>query len=123
MAVTGRRVSGRTRSPRMLAGLLVAGLCVGPAVARAEVPTPADIAACNREARDRLEGGAASPTSKDEAGADAARQAGPPTGERAGGSAHLTQSPDSHVHGMDGEGARDAAFRAAYRVCMRRHGF
>ena len=104
-----------------LAVLLVAGLSGGFGVAYAEVPTAGDIAACNREAREGLREGMASPTSKDEAGADAARKARgvEPSGARA----HVTQSPDPHVHGMDAVGAPDAAYRAAYRVCMRRSGF
>ena len=104
-----------------LAVLLVAGLSGGFGVSYAEVPTAADVAACNREAREGLRGGMASPTSKDEAGADAARKAR--AVEPSGASAHVTQSPDPHVHGMDAAGAQDAAYRAVYRVCMRRNGF
>jgi hypothetical protein len=40
-----------------------------------------------------------------------------------GGAGQVTHSPDLQIHGMDGEGAKDAAYRAAYRVCMRRDGF
>jgi len=94
--------------------LLVAGSFGGVGVADAEVPTAGDIAACNREARDQRAGGAASPTSKDEAGAVAARKASD------GQPAH---SLDAQVHGLDADGAHDATYRASYRVCMRRHGF
>ena len=43
--------------------------------------------------------------------------------EPPGVAAHVTQSPDPQIHGMDGEGAKDATYRAAYRVCMRQKGF
>ena len=106
-----------------LAVLLLAGLSGGLGVAYAEVPTAGDIAACNREARERLQRGAASPTSKDEAGADAARKAREETTKLPGANEHATHSADPQIHGMDGTGAQDALYRAAYRVCMRRHGF
>ena len=106
-----------------LAVLLVAGLSGGLGVAYAEVPTAGDIAACNREARERFQSGAASPTSKDEAGADAARKARDETATLPGTSGHPTHSADPQIHGMDGAGAQDAVYRAAYRVCMRRRGF
>jgi hypothetical protein len=99
----------------------VAGLLGGFGVAWAEVPTADDIAACNREARERLRSDMASPIAKDEAGAAAARKVRGESAELSGG--HVTHSPDAQIHGMDGEGALDAAYRAAYRVCMRRHGF
>ena len=38
-------------------------------------------------------------------------------------SGSATQSPDAQIHGMDAEGAKDPAYRAAYRVCMRKNGF
>ena len=106
-----------------LAVLLVAGLSGGLGVAYAEVPTAGDIAACNREASERLQSGAASPTSKDEAGADAARKAREETTKLPGPNERPTHSGDPQIHGMDGTGAQDAVYRAAYRVCMRRRGF
>jgi hypothetical protein len=92
-------------------------------VAHADVPTAIDIAACNQEARERVQAPAASPTSKDESGADAARRAGEGTTAGRGVSVAVTQSSDPQIQGMDGEGAKDAAYRAVYRVCMRRRGF
>ena len=35
----------------------------------------------------------------------------------------LVNSSDPQIHGMSGEGAKDAAYQAAYRSCMRRKGF
>jgi hypothetical protein len=109
--------------PLAVAILLAAGLHGASGIAGADVPTAGDIAACNQEAREGVRGRTASPTSKDEAGADAARTAGAETAEGRGATAAVTQSSDPQIHGMDGEGAKDAAYRAAYRVCMRRNGF
>jgi hypothetical protein len=106
---------------RKLAVLLVVGLFGGFGVAWAEVPTAEDIAACNLEARERLVSDRTSVIAKDEAGAAAARKVRAETVDLSGGLA--TSSPDAQIHGMDGEGALDAVYRAAYRGCMRRHGF
>jgi len=106
-----------------VATLLVAGLSGAFGIAHADVPTVGDIAACNREAREGVRGRAVSPTSKDEVDADAARRVSTGTVEARGAAGHGTQSPDAQIHGMDGDGAKDAAYRAVYRVCMRRNGF
>ena len=103
--------------------LLVAGVHGGLGIAHADVPNAGHIAACNRAAHEEIRGGAASPTSKDEAGADAARKAGADTAERPGVIVAATQSADPQIQGMGGEGAKNAAYRAAYRVCMRQSGF
>jgi hypothetical protein len=120
-----RRGASATRIVTLLT-LLVVGSHIGFGSAHAQVPSVDDIAACNQEAR--LRAGTATPTTKDHAGADAARKtaAGTATVRAAPGSeatTAVTQSPDSHIHGMDGSGAADAAYRAAYRVCMRQNGF
>ena len=125
------RVGVHASSTRTLtvATLLVAGLYVGGSgVAHADVPTVGDIAACNQEARAGFRAGTASPISKDEAGANAARKARAgtvelPSATGPGATGRVTQSPDPQIHGMDVEGAQDAAYRAAYRVCMRKNGF
>jgi len=106
----------------MGATLLVAGLGATFGVARADVPTAGDIAACNQEARE-VRDRTATPNAKDEAGADAARKARVGTAGRPAVSGSATQSPDAQIHGMDTEGAKDPAYRAAYRVCMRKNGF
>ena len=51
--------------------LLVAGIYGGLGIAHADVPNAGHIAACNRAAHEEIRSGAATPTSKDEAGADA----------------------------------------------------
>ena len=79
--------------------------------------------ACNGEAHAGAGSRAVSSTSKDEAGAAAARQAGAEAVERPGGAAAVTESSDPQIHGMHSKGAKDAAYRATYRVCMRRSGF
>jgi hypothetical protein len=113
----------RFRTALAVAILLVAGLAGALGIAHADVPTAGDIAACNRQAQEGVRGRAVSATPRDEAGADAARQAGADTVERRGTTVAVTQSGDPQIHGMEGEGAKDAAYRAAYRVCMRRSGF
>lgn len=103
--------------------MVLAAALVASGVAHADVPTTADLLACNREAREGLRAGTASPIAKDEAGAHAARQARAVTVDAPGAAGRVTQSGDPQIHGMDVEGAQDAAYRAAYRVCMRRKGF
>jgi hypothetical protein len=104
---------------RRVAILVVTGVFVAcGGIAGADVPNDRDIAACNQTAREEFRSRSIAPISKDEAGADAARTAAP-----TGGPEHATQSPDPQIHGMNGEGARDAAYRAVYRVCMRKSGF
>jgi len=113
----------RTTRILMIVALLLAGLLGVAGPAEADVATASHIAACNQEARERVAGRAASPTPKDEAGALAARKEWADIALRPGATPPATQSDDPQVHGMDGEGARDAAYRATYRVCMRRSGF
>lgn len=115
-----RRAFARTP---MVAILLAAGLLGAPGLALADVPTAGDIATCNREAHERVRGLAGPPTAKDEADADAARKGASKTAEHPGQTAAGTQSSDPQIHGMEATGAKDATYRAAYRVCMRRAGF
>ena len=101
--------------------LLITNLCIG--IVHAEVPTAGHIAACNREAREALRSPTVVPIPKDEVGADDARKAGTAAVDVPGANGEVTQSPDAQIQGMDGDGAKNAASRAAYRVCMRRNGF
>jgi hypothetical protein len=110
-------------TPHAVRALLVAALCLGAGVADAQVPTVGDVASCNQQAREGSRENAASPTGKDEVDARAARKARASTVEAAGVPQPMTQSPDAQIHGMDADGAQDAAYRAAYRVCMRKQGF
>ena len=112
-----------TRLGPTIATVLVAALCAGVAVARADVPTVEDIVTCNRQAEEGLRGRSISPTAKDEADADSARRQDERPAASPSTTAIGTQSPDPQIHGMDRAGAKDAAYRAAYRVCMRRRGF
>jgi hypothetical protein len=107
--------------PRTLAvaTLVIAGLYVTLGTACADVPTVEDIAACNQQAREGLRDRTVFPTRKDDTAAVVARTKRTVIGEGRG----PTQSSDPQIHGMDGEGAKDAVYRAAYRVCMRRRGF
>jgi hypothetical protein len=84
-----------------------------------EVPTAADVAACNEHAPQAIKTGSASPTGGDHARAESAR------GEAttASSTANVIESSDPQIHGMEAEGAKNAVFQAAYRSCMRRKGF
>ena len=84
-----------------------------------EVPTAADSAACNEHAPQAIKTGRASPTVGDHARAESVR------GEAttAVAAARVIESSDPQINGMEAEGAKNAAFQAAYRSCMRRKGF
>jgi hypothetical protein len=87
-----------------------------------QVPTHADFAACNAEAPKSVKAGSASPTTGDLTRADTVRgdaTASSPRDEKGTG----IESSDPQIHGMSAQGARNAAFQAAYRSCMRRKGF
>jgi len=100
-----------------------AGLCASFSSGHADVPTAADIAACNREAQEQFRSRSVSPNAEDRSSADAARRDREPTATAPGQTGKATQSADPQIHGMDAAGAENAAYRAAYRVCMRRKGF
>ena len=88
-------------------------------MAHADVPTIADMTACNQEAQEGFRDRSASPTSTDQAAANAARRGRDVTATGAA----VTQSEHPQIDGMDAAGATDAEYRAAYRVCMRKRGF
>ena len=113
----------RTTRTLTIVPVLFVGLLGVAGPAGADVVTVSHIVACNQEAREGVTGRGASPTPKDEAGALAARKQRADTALRPGATPPATQSEDPQIHGMDGEGALDGAYRASYRVCMRRSGF
>jgi hypothetical protein len=89
-----------------------------------QVPKRDDIAACNAEAQRTVNAGTNSgdsplPTAKDHSRAAQARST-KPTGQDAGGG---VKSDDPQLSGMNTEGAKDPAYQAAYRTCMRKAGF
>jgi hypothetical protein len=89
-----------------------------------QVPKREDIAACNAEAQRTVRAGTNSgdsplPTAKDHSRAAEARSA-KATGQDAGGG---VTSDDPQRSGMNTEGAKDPAYQAAYRTCMRKAGF
>lgn len=86
--------------------------------AEAQIPTVADVAACNEEAPKSVKARATSPTVSDHARADRARSR-VVTSSRSPG----IESSDPQLHGMDVDGSTDATYQAAYRTCMRRKGF
>ena len=91
--------------------------------AHGQVPTAADIAACNEDAPRAVKAGSASPTSGDQARADSARGGAPTKTASETVPPGVIQSSDPQIHGMQRAGANDAAYQAAYRTCMRRKGF
>ncbi len=93
-------------------------------VGYAQVPKAEDIAACNTEAQHAVRSGttpqdSAQPNTKDQSRAAEARRTEARTQNAAGG----TQSDDPQLAGMNAEGAKDPAYQAAYRTCMRKAGF
>jgi hypothetical protein len=108
---------------RRVAIVLGVALHLGPVIVHADVPTIADMTACNQEAREGSRDRSASPISKDKVDAEAARRGRDGTPILSGAAGTVTQSEDPQIHGMDATGATDAAYRAAYRVCMRKRGF
>jgi len=87
-----------------------------------QVPTAADSVACNDEAPKAVKAGTASPTIADRARAETARADATTTNSR-DVTGKLVESSDPRIHGMNAEAAKDAAYQAAYRSCMRRKGF
>jgi hypothetical protein len=113
----------RTRRRHMMVFTAVA-VFASAGIAYAQVPTAQDIAACNTEAQHAVGKGAASPSSaqpntKDHTRAADARRTDAATQNAAGG----TPSNDPQLAGMNNEGAKDPAYQAAYRTCMRKSGF
>jgi hypothetical protein len=96
----------------LIAALVLASTTTGSTTS---VPNAQNFAACNAEARDAVksrsgEGTAASPLMKDRQRAGEARQGEP-------------DRQDPQLAGIDPEGAKDPAYQAAYRTCMRKSGF
>jgi hypothetical protein len=93
-------------------------------VAYSQVPKAEDIAACNMEAQRAVKQGAGSrespaATAKDHSRAAEARG----TEARAQNAGDGAKSEDPQLAGIDTEGAKDPAYQAAYRTCMRKAGF
>ncbi len=103
--------------------LIVVVSLTATGTAEGQVPTAADFAACNAEAPKAVKAGSASPTTGDLARAAGnvrgdATTSSPGDDKRTG-----VESSDPQIHGMSAEGAKHAAYQAAYRSCMRRKGF
>ncbi|HEY7521205.1 MAG TPA: hypothetical protein VIE36_23185 [Methylomirabilota bacterium] len=95
---------------------ILIALLLAASTGQTSVPTAENFAACNAEARDAVkrptvDSPAASPIMKDEQRAGAARR-----GES-------DRSDDPQLTGIDAEGAKNPAYQAAYRTCMRKSGF
>ena len=95
---------------------IIVALLLAASTGQTSVPTAENFAACNAEARDAVkrptaDSPAASPIMKDEQRADDARRG------------QAQRSDDAQLTGIDPEGAKNSAYQAAYRSCMRRSGF
>jgi len=102
--------------------LIVVVSLTATGTAEGQVPTAADFAACNAEAPKAVKAGSASPTTGDHARAGTVR--GDATTSSPGDDRGTrVESTDPQIHGMSAEGAKNAAYQAAYRSRMRRKGF
>jgi hypothetical protein len=105
-----------------IAKLALLFLLTTSSVARADVPKPEDITACNEEAKEATRKGkdsrGASPTADDHRRAADVRQGGTPAPSDA-----KTSTANPQLEGMDPARAGDATYQAAYRACMRKAGF
>lgn len=95
---------------------IIVAMLLAAATGPTSVPKAENFAACNAEAHDAVkrpsaDSAAASPITKDEQRADEARRGEP------------KRSDDAQLVGMDPEGAKNPAYQAAYRSCMRKSGF
>lgn len=111
----------RCQHVALLGSLIV---CVTARIAYPQVPKTEDIAACNMEAQRAVREGAGSreaagPIAKDHSRAAEARGTETRTPSADGGAT----SEDPQLAGIDTEGAKDPAYQAAYRTCMRKSGF
>ena len=93
-------------------------------LARADVPKPQEVAACNSEAKAAVQKGSAAPstpapTAPDHRRADEARGRNVPKDA----TDTSMRSSDPQIEGMDPQGAKDPIYQAAYRTCMRRNGY
>ena len=99
----------------------------------AQVPKPEDMASCNEKAKSELATASASP--RTEPAAKGGLGAGSPpinpkaesprpaeTGKPPATSV-AAQEKDPQLQGIDPEGAKDPAYVAAYKSCMRKAGF
>ena len=95
---------------------IIAALLLAASTGATSVPNAENFAACNAEARDAVQrpstdSAAASPIMKDAQRADEARRGA------------ATRTDDAQLAGMDPDGAKNPAYQAAYRSCMRKSGF
>ena len=96
----------------------------------AEVPTAADFAACNMKAAEQSASDAASASPRTDLPKDATQlpaDAKPKAGGRGvlqdqSGST-LSSDKDPQIEGLAADRAKDKAYVAAYRSCMRQRGF
>ena len=92
---------------------------VEPVAVEADVPKAEDVVECNAEAHDAIQPGSvargrSAPNAGDHRRAAQARHSE---------ASREIRSRDAQLHGMDGQGAKEPAYQAVFRGCMRRRGF
>lgn len=102
--------------------LILLATMVAARTAEGQVPTAADVVACNERAPQAVKAGTVSPTRGDHVRADRARGSAA-TMSSTGFTGKVIESSDPQINGMEAEGAKSATYQAAYRGCMRRKGF
>ena len=114
-------------------GLSLAIVLLTFSTVAAQVPKPEDMKSCNEKAKSELETASASPrTDRDvKSGPTAgsppinpnAASPRPAESGKAPATSVAVQEKDPQLQGIDPEGAKDPAYVAAYKTCMRQAGF
>lgn len=91
-------------------------------IAGADVPTSADVVACNAEAPHAVRAGTFAPNRADHDRAAVARGNAPATSATSIGDTGVVSS-DPQIHGMAAAEAEHPTYQAAFRSCMRGKGF
>jgi|RhiMetdeSRZDD1v2_1073273.scaffolds.fasta_scaffold317249_3 hypothetical protein len=114
----------RTRLARTLAAL-TAIVFFTPIWGSAQIPTKEDTIHCNEKVKEELETANASPRldTSDPKRPEPSPEVKRPTAEVQKETAKDQRVADPQLQGIDPEGAKDPAYVAAYKKCMRQSGF
>ena len=114
----------RTRLTRTLAAV-AAIVFFTPIGASAQIPTKEDSIHCNEKVKEELGTASASPRldASDPNRPAPSPEVNRPTAEVQKESAKDNRVADPQLQGIDPEGAKDPAYVAAYKKCMRQSGF
>ena len=117
-------IGSDVRGPCVTLAVFAIGAFVVSTAVASGVPNTENVVSCNAEASDAILRGSAArgsamPNTGDRSRAAAARENEPSSKA----TSRVARSLDAQLDGMDGEGAKDPAYQAAFRGCMRRMGF